>query len=631
MSFYNTGNPVPSIDPRDLDDNAKHIDDLVNSTLPTFVDRKGATRRTLSGIEADASAVTLRADLADSSNPSKNSTLVGFYDPLAPAFLKTTSDILNGLPVNLNRFIEKSKWSSIKANTNTDNLFSNIQSALDSDARKIIIGNGTYNYETDPSTSLMLSAKGPCLEGFGPESILKNVGTGTAITFLGNTSGDGPRATYAGSTSRMQSVSFKDFSLVGNSLSLDGMSLSYTEKFGRGSPKLDNVIIRDHGRDGLFWTFGDGLVLDKCDLLYNGRHNLFVFQNANGLEVFGGNISGAKTGHGAYLNQVASTCSFWGTNIHDNAGSALLAQRCEQPSLFGVLMNGNGHISASPAVQLIGDDTKKTVAALIKQCLFGDNNPTGADLLTTNVRSVSIENPYIFCVNAAKPEIFRLAGESRGVKISSPHWYFSNGANPKKVQPVAGQEATITYQLIDDVSQNSAPGTPDESKQVDEIWDRFLEYRVRNANNILFQTRVTGSETAPFFALTARGKMQVRRDGTTANPLRTLEVDSSDRWSFAGRVITDLGFVTNGSAYTDRPIQAGTNVLYVDTFNMWRAKNGTPTTAIDGDPLGKKVAVPASATGSGSPGQWAASSTFFYAYVGDGTTHAWVRTALATW
>ena len=30
MSFYNTGNPVPSIDPRDLDDNAKVLDGFSN-------------------------------------------------------------------------------------------------------------------------------------------------------------------------------------------------------------------------------------------------------------------------------------------------------------------------------------------------------------------------------------------------------------------------------------------------------------------------------------------------------------------------------------------------------------------------------------------------------------------------
>lgn len=57
MSFYNTGNPVPSIDPRDLDDNAKHIDELTNSTFPTFTDRLGTQRKTLFGLEADVAAV----------------------------------------------------------------------------------------------------------------------------------------------------------------------------------------------------------------------------------------------------------------------------------------------------------------------------------------------------------------------------------------------------------------------------------------------------------------------------------------------------------------------------------------------------------------------------------------------
>ncbi|MNO89745.1 hypothetical protein D3C76_812380 [compost metagenome] len=76
MSFYDTGNPVPSIDPRDLDDNAKHIDELVNSTFPTFVDRQGTTRRTLAGIEADADAIVLRDELADEADPELGAAMV---------------------------------------------------------------------------------------------------------------------------------------------------------------------------------------------------------------------------------------------------------------------------------------------------------------------------------------------------------------------------------------------------------------------------------------------------------------------------------------------------------------------------------------------------------------------------
>lgn len=75
MSFFNTGNPVPSNDPRDLDDNAMHIDEVVNSTELTFTDRLGTERMTIAGMEASATAaVTLRADLA----ANDGSSLVGF-------------------------------------------------------------------------------------------------------------------------------------------------------------------------------------------------------------------------------------------------------------------------------------------------------------------------------------------------------------------------------------------------------------------------------------------------------------------------------------------------------------------------------------------------------------------------
>jgi len=49
MNFYNTGNPVPSNDPRDLDDNAKNLDLALNSGESSFVDRKGVERKTING------------------------------------------------------------------------------------------------------------------------------------------------------------------------------------------------------------------------------------------------------------------------------------------------------------------------------------------------------------------------------------------------------------------------------------------------------------------------------------------------------------------------------------------------------------------------------------------------------
>uniref|UniRef100_A0AB39C097 Tail fiber protein n=1 Tax=Pakpunavirus sp. TaxID=2833053 RepID=A0AB39C097_9CAUD len=53
---YNTGNPVPSTDPRDLLDNAQALDGLVNGALPAYPDRKRVARKSWAGMEADFAA-----------------------------------------------------------------------------------------------------------------------------------------------------------------------------------------------------------------------------------------------------------------------------------------------------------------------------------------------------------------------------------------------------------------------------------------------------------------------------------------------------------------------------------------------------------------------------------------------
>lgn len=54
---YNTGNPVPSKDPRDLDDNAEAFDRFLQSDAPSEPDRLGVQRKTWHQMEADAAAL----------------------------------------------------------------------------------------------------------------------------------------------------------------------------------------------------------------------------------------------------------------------------------------------------------------------------------------------------------------------------------------------------------------------------------------------------------------------------------------------------------------------------------------------------------------------------------------------
>lgn len=57
MSNYNTGNLVPSSDPRDLDDNATILDNLMNGTADEYPDRLGAQRKSYKAIEEAADAL----------------------------------------------------------------------------------------------------------------------------------------------------------------------------------------------------------------------------------------------------------------------------------------------------------------------------------------------------------------------------------------------------------------------------------------------------------------------------------------------------------------------------------------------------------------------------------------------
>jgi hypothetical protein len=76
MSTYNTGNPVPSTDPRDLDDNATVFDNLANGTSASYADRLGVQRKSWYQMEQDALALI-------SPNISALAGLTGAADRLA--------------------------------------------------------------------------------------------------------------------------------------------------------------------------------------------------------------------------------------------------------------------------------------------------------------------------------------------------------------------------------------------------------------------------------------------------------------------------------------------------------------------------------------------------------------------
>jgi hypothetical protein len=85
---------------------------------------------------------------------------------------------------------------------------------------------------------------------------------------------------------------------------------------------------------------------------------------------------------------------------------------------------------------------------------------------------------------------------------------------------------------------------------------------------------------------------------------------------------------TYGHAWNGGHLRVGSYRLWVDSTNRLRKSTGAPGSDTAGAPLSEFVAVPASATAAGVPGQWSADANYLYVC---NATNAWERVAIATW
>lgn len=262
MSFYNTGNPVPSIDPRDLDDNAKVLDGFATSTAPTFIDRLGIERQTIAGIINDNAS--LATTLANSSDPTKGIAVVGFKAPGTNTLGRSArSKVIETVSVT-----DYTAWAP-------GTYAAAIQQAIDDLAG---LGRGIIEIPVKGTFALEQTIN------FKRDVILR--GSGLESTFL-TWNGNGPAIRFAPATFNPGCHAIETLSIIGgnNPLAI-GVQISDTFAF-----RLENVGIGafTQGR-GLelrninVWTEGTILLNTRIG---NNKTNIAFVRQAGGTDSFG--------------------------------------------------------------------------------------------------------------------------------------------------------------------------------------------------------------------------------------------------------------------------------------------------------------------------------------------------------
>lgn len=132
--------------------------------------------------------------------------------------------------------------------------------------------------------------------------------------------------------------------------------------------------------------------------------------------------------------------------------------------------------------------------------------------------------------------------------------------------------------------------------------------------------RLTGTNTGGVTLNTGLGIRNTVSDGTGYGALVLYA-------SIAGTDTAIVEVFGDGVNTGFRPLTDASRDLG-DTTHRFRRGYFSESLAVGGNPVGVKVAVPSSATASGSVGQWAADSTYLYVCIAANT---WVRSALTTW
>lgn len=278
---------------------------------------------------ADTSSLTYKVNSFAPITGANGADFVKYTDPVAPAFLKTTSDMLNGDPVSVLRGIDKTKWSDIRQGINADDLYTNISNMLaDMDSLgygQLFLNGGTYNIGATLVVPARVSLRG---EGHGR----------TKVHFIAVTNG----------------LRLSDYSELHDML-IDGLNLSQTgvhvdaASYTRVSNlRIQNMVFHGYAVTNAVQTQARNLSISNCQergILIDPHSSFNLIESAY---CSGNAKAGLLIGHDSHHNIVR------GLQIENTGNAALWIHNASYKNeVSNVIIKGTTAPAGTPAI-LIG-------------------------------------------------------------------------------------------------------------------------------------------------------------------------------------------------------------------------------------------------------------------------------------
>lgn len=285
----------------------------------------GASRIGFTSPDATSKVVS---DLAIQNSSTKGAALVGFYDTIAPAYLKTVSDIANGNEVSLFRFIPPAKHAGIRAETNTDDLTTSFQDAALA-AKCVFVPYGKYNV----SDATAISKQGARWRGEGIEATKINSTVNNKSIFTINGSLNG--------------VEISDLQLVRSVTAIVGGYGIDCHSVTIGQARLRNLLI-DKQYYGLFLGPTDWSEIEKCIIQRCQSHGLYLTNTASdGTCQWSSDsvLSQKNAGSGFFVQSIAGPAqlamgTFKKCATYANSGTGLSVTGLVGVPIYGVRIDG---------------------------------------------------------------------------------------------------------------------------------------------------------------------------------------------------------------------------------------------------------------------------------------------------